>query len=167
MGTLTPGQAFDHDINPVKGWPSTAAVDKSLSLSAGVASNTVFEGACGHIDASDGGFKLGIAAGGRSMALFALQSADDFDANSDVGGTTGGTVSALVAAGSYEIETTEYETGGTYAVNTLLTANANGKVEDTVAPYVAAVVGVCSAALSTNSYGKDVLAFWPVYLPQT
>ena len=34
-----PAQMFDHELNPVKGWPSPYAVDKSLDLDGATSCN--------------------------------------------------------------------------------------------------------------------------------
>ena len=168
MGNLIPGKMFTHTINAVKGWPSTTAVDKSLALDDATDSALVFGGSVGHVDATSGKFVQGV--GDDDMALFVMQNANDFDVNSDVGGTSGGVISALVACGSYELQTTEFDASGTYAPNTLLTAatGANlGKVVNTAAPYAEAVIGVVSQAVSVNSNKVSIVSFWPVYLPKT
>jgi len=101
-----------------------------------------------------------------------------------------GKLNALVATGAYELETTEFDTNQTYAPNDWLRAvtsnsDANaGKLTNQNAsggqgfgspglcvwgdPGVAtwdSIVGVVSRGAYTNANGRQVLAFWPVYMP--
>ena len=97
-----------------------------------------------------------------------------------------GKLVGLVATGAFELETTEFDTAQTYVVNQTLrsvTSNTDanaGKLTNQNASggqgfaspgvnvvYTDSVVGVVSRGAYTNSYGKQVLAFWPVYLPGT
>ena len=163
-GNLTPNQMFTHDLNAVKGWPSTSAVDKSAALDDAEVSSTLFEGMVVHIDAASSKIKRGVAS--RAMPMFLIQNADDFDANSDKGNISGGIVSALVAIGSYELQTTEYS-AGTYAPNVPLKADAaTGKVISTTGGQTGQdIVGICSSGIIPNAYGKNVITFWPCFLP--
>ena len=165
MGTLTPGQMFDHELNAVKGWPSPYAVDKSLALDTGETSSAIKAGMGMYIDPTSKKFKLGIVDG--AVTIFALQNADDFDANSDVGNISGGKSSGLVAFGAYELETTEY-VSGTYNPNTCLTVTAaganKGKLVAGVA-YTDQICGVVSDGERTNEYSVGMLRFWPTWLP--
>lgn len=142
------------------------------------------------------------------MAIFLWPSALDFDVSNAgvpagvaLGGTTTnlpawvpirptGKLVGLVAKGSFELESTEYDTNQTYAVGDLLRAvtsntDANaGKLTNQNAsggqafaspgklvygdPSVAAwdsPVGVVSRGQYTNALGIPVISFWPVYLP--
>ena len=153
-------------------------------------------------------FEMGAST--NKMPLFLWPSANDFDvANPGVpagvalGGTTtnkpgwvpiqpSGVLSALVAKGPDELETTEFDTDQTYAVNDFLRAvthntNANaGKLTNQDAsggvgfataskcvwgdPGVAnweSVVGRVSRGVYVNAHGTRVLAFWPESLPGT
>jgi hypothetical protein len=97
-----------------------------------------------------------------------------------------GKLVGLVAIGAYELESTEFDTAQTYVINQPLRAvtsntDANaGKLTNQsasagqgfgspglIVPYTDTVVGVVSRGAYTNSFGKQVLAFWPVYLPGT
>lgn len=95
-----------------------------------------------------------------------------------------GKLMGLVATGGYELETTEFDTTQTYTINQTLRAvtsntDANaGKLTNQNASggqgfgspgvnvaYTDSIVGVVSRGAYTNSHGKQVLSFWPVYLP--
>ena len=162
-GNLVPGKMYTHDLNAVKGWPSQHAVDKAAKLHASVVTEA-FEGSVGYLDPVDGKFRLGATL--TSMALFLIQNSNDFDANSDLGNITGGNISALVAAGAYELQTSEF-VGGAYTYNSQLTAAVGGdlgKLTIGVSP-TNNIVGVCSQLPKKNAYGISALGFWPVYCP--
>ena len=168
MGTLTPSQMYDHSLNVIKGPSKMHRLDYHAASKSG---ETIYAGAVCAIDAN-GQLIAGVPTGttfNRPMPMFAIQSVNDFDANSDVGNTSGGVMSAVVATGGYEIETTEFVTG-TYNENDLLTAASGasaGKVKRmTISPYGSQnVVGCISTGSSTNADGKSVLRFWSMFLP--
>lgn len=166
-GNLTPKQMFDHTLNVVKGWSLATAVDRVAGLDASEVAE-VLEGSLVHVDATSKKFKRGCAS--RAMPMFLLQNSNDFDANSDKYGSASGNLSAVVAIGGYEIETTEYDLAGTYLINTLLKPAAGGdlgKVTNTATAQSANdVVGVVSGIVAKNAYGKNVLKFYPCFLPQ-
>jgi len=168
MGTLTPAQMFDHTLNVIKGPSLMHRLD---FRAAPAASEAIAAGSVCSINAAGqliAGCTVG-AAMNRPMPMFSIQNVDDFDANSDVGNISGGVMSAIVATGGFEIETTEYDTAGTYNPNDFLTADGvnTGDVKRMVeAPYGGQVgVGVVSEGTSTNADGKSVIRFWTVYLP--
>lgn len=171
MGTLNPSQMFDHNIDVVKGPSLMHRLDFHA---APVADEALNEGSLMSLD-SDGKFIAGCppGAGGSNiipMPIFALQGIDDFDANSDVGNISGGVMSGVVATGGFEIATTEFEIGPTYAPNTLLTSDEAGTkglvTEAAGLPYGAETIcGVVSKTNSVNADGKQMLSFWTVYLP--
>lgn len=185
-------QGFEQALDAVKGWFHLAALDKSAKLNAtDLASSTVVPaGRVAHLN-SDGEFALG--AEGTEMPIFLWNGSDHPDVyNSGVSPTTStthwhaisptGVMSGLVATGAYELQTTEYLTTGTYAINTPLTAedSNNGKLEDTTASGGKLICGICSShvggdnqttqtagPLGTNAHGVSTLTFWPVFLPVT
>ena len=165
-GNLTPAQMFDHELNPVKGWPSPYAVDKVA-----VPANPSAAAPAGSLMYLDSNGKFALGASDTSVAIFAIQGQNDFDANADVGNITGGIQSGLVALGAYELETTEYVTTDAYVPNTQLVAASGddlGKVKANAGnTYAANVVGVVSDGALTNDHNKSVLRFWPCYLPRT
>ena len=154
---------FDHELNPIKGWPSPYALDKSLPVADGEAD--IFAGMAMYVEAASGKFKQGVVDG--AMTVFAFQGQDDFDANSDVGNISGGAMSGLVATGAYELETTEFA-NDTYAPNDPLTGTsaADGELKKGVT-YTDQILGIVSDGQSTNENGKSVLRFWPVFIPPT
>ena len=116
-----PAQMFDHELNPVKGWPSPYAVDKSLDLVGDKACN---RGMVMSIN-SNGKFVVGLYC--AAMPIFALNSSGDFDVRGDDGNLVGGLggvshMSGLVAVSALEVESTEYDAAETYLPNTPLTA---------------------------------------------
>ena len=169
MGTLNPGQIFDHNLDIVKGPSLMHRLDYAA---APVADQVLFEGSVMSLN-SEGKFVAGCPAGtvaNRPMPVFAIQGINDFDANSDIGNMSGGVMSGVVATGGYEIKTTEFVATETYAPNDLLkaaTGNDAGKVQKaTVAPYGAeSMVGVVTKPAALNADLKNMLSFWTVYLP--
>lgn len=167
-GTLNPAQMFDHILNVVKGPSLMHRLDKHAAPATG--QSNIFQGALCSLNNS-GQLVKGCGAGvgaNRPMPMFAIQNIDDFDANSDVGNISGGVMSAVVATGGFEIETTEY-VSASYNCNDLLTSgiSANlGKVTKATAAYGdEPVVGVVSRPVFANADSKNVLTLWTVYLP--
>jgi len=165
-GTLTPAQMFDHELNAVKGWPSPYAVDKRVQADVGVTG--IVPGMCLRIDPTSGLANRGSNNG--DMGLFVWQGQDHFDVNGDVGNIIGGNMNCLVAAGAYELETTEF-VGVGFNPNVPLTvengAGVNqGKLKVTTLGSGLNIVGVVSeAGPLSNDFATSVVRFWPVYLP--
>jgi len=164
-GTNVPGQMYDHELNPVKGWPSPAAVDKSAEIASGVSG--IYAGMVVSLD-SNGKWIRG--ADGAAMPCFAFQNDSDFDVLSDRGNISGGNLMALPAAGAYELESTEY-VGSGFGVNIPLTAentagDDQGKLKVTTLGSADLIVGVCNRGPTANEYNKNMVRFWPVYLPK-
>lgn len=170
----TPRQSFDHKLDAIKGWFDLNSLDFAAKLSANVTFDTVFAGRVVHRN-TDGEFEMGVA--GTQMAIFLRQSSDDPDVANDGGDQWKGTIpngvmSGLVATGGYELESTEFDTTLDYASNDVLKATADNADEDVggvlsndAVVYTDAVCGVVSRGVLTNVHKKQVLAFWPVYLP--
>lgn len=165
-GTFEPAQMFDHELNPLKGWPSPYAVDYSAEYADGVSGAQA--GMVVTLD-SDGKFVRGGVTNG-AMPIFLFQNQSDFDVRSDVGNVSGGKGSGLVAAGAYELQSTEF-IADNYAPNDLLTAhNAadddQGKLEKGTLG-TDDIVGVVSSGQSESEHDANIglLAFWPVYVP--
>lgn len=173
-------QMFDHSLDALKGWPSPHALDFTAKLSSNVTLDPVPAGRCVH--ATSAGFELGVIL--LQMPIFLLQGSDAFDVSNPGGNnwtaiSPTGVLSGLVATGGFELETTEFDTAQTYAVNDHLKAidDNSGATGGTLtnqslgtlyhASTMEARVGVVSRGKRTNAYGKTVLAFWPIYLPGT
>jgi len=164
-GTNVPAQMFDHELNPVKGWPSPYAVDKAAEIASGVSGIKA-----GMVVSLDTAGKWERGASGADMPCFAFQNDTDFDVLSDRGNISGGNLMALVAIGAYELETTEF-VGAGFAPNIPLTPeNASGddqgKVKVTTLGSADLIVGVCNRGPTSNEHGKEMVRFWPVYLPK-
>lgn len=165
-GTNVPRQMYDHELNVKKGWPSPYAVDYSAEYADG--ETGVQAGMVVSLD-SDGKFIRGLSSG--AMAIFALQNQSDFDVQSDLGNISGGVGSGLVAAGAYELQTTEF-VADTYAPNDPLTVESVGDDDGKLKKgtlYTDDIVGIVSAGQSASEHNANIafLAFWPVYLPPT
>ena len=176
-----PRQMFDHTLDAIKGWFQMAALDFTAKISANV-TVSVYAGRCAHIN-SVGEFELGCT--GSMMPIFLLQNGTDNDVSND-GGTTWypigptGTITGLVGSGSYELETTEFDSANTYAPNEYLRCKSSSQSSTdggllTNANTVAAeagsgnptnIVGVVSRGVrKRQSDRNNVLAFWTVYKP--
>lgn len=172
-----PVQMYIHGLNPLKGWPSPSAVDFTGKLHPAVTIDPLFAGRVVHVDSIVGGTPLlKTGAVGTQMPIFLFQGSGDFDV-ANPGGTDwygfapNGISSGLVATGAYEFETTEFDTAQTYAANAPLIAPANdtnsavGGVLTSAGVTVGTtlICGIVSRGVYTNSYGRPVLGFWPVF----
>ena len=165
-----PAQMYDHELNPVKGWPSPYAVDKAahVDLETG---EVVNRGMVMSLNAA-GNFQLGLAC--AAMPIFALNSNGDFDVVGDDGnlvgsGTGVSNMSGLVAVTALEVESTEFDTTEVYLPNQALTAGAPGAADAGVIKpgvfYTDTICGVVSDGAVINEFRKSVLRFWPIFLP--
>lgn len=174
-----------HTLDVLHGYKSdTDAVTWTAAFSSSqlgsVTGNVAYAGRCVHLNSS-GDFEFGVT--NRSMGMWLLQNSNDPDVTND-GGTAStdadawhpirptDKLTAVVAAGAYELETTEFNTSLTYAPNDTLTAVTGTTLSTcgvmtnaSAVPYTNPVCGVASAAKYTNSHGRSALRFWPVYLP--
>lgn len=121
----TPTQMYDHELNPVQGWPSQSALDKTLPMTD--ATDTIYAGMGMHICHAGGTFTKGGQGSNATTTracpiIFALQNSTDFDVAGDDGNTVPSTprLSGLVSTGAYELETTEFVTSSTYYPGALL-----------------------------------------------
>ncbi len=173
-----------HTLNPLKGWPSPYAVDYTAKFNASqlaaISGNVAFRGRVVHLD-SAGTYRFGVA--NRHLALFLFQNSDDPDVANDGGNPASeadawvsiqptGPMMALPAVGAYELQSTEFDTAQTYHYNETLTAltgttlaTAGVLTNQSAVPYTNNVCGVVSRTPFVNSHGRNVLSFWPVYLP--
>jgi len=157
-------QMYEHELNPVKGWPSPYALDKSAAVADG--ETGILEGMAMSLD-SNGELVKGLSAAG-AVAILALQNLTDLDVSSTEGNVAGGNMSGLVCIGPYEIQTTEFKTTDVFAPNDLLTSDLTGGTtpgEIRLATTNETVLGVVSNGVDTNEYSIDVLQFWTYYLP--
>ncbi len=187
-----PVMYFQHALDYLKGWPNPAAVDFVAKKSANVTVAQVYGGRVVHLNNSNE-FELGAV--GTQMPIFCIQGSDSFDvANLSTtanghqwyGIAPAGHMSGLVAVGSYELETTEYDQTATYHPNDLLhsptelqdtaTDNAGagllynhrnwgGGNAGIIVQFVDHVCGVVSRGARVNSMRQNVLSFWPYFLP--
>lgn len=176
-----PRFTFSHGLDPLKGWPSPYAVDFTAKLSANVTISPFYAGRVVHLNAS-GELETGMGTSNNKMPMFTLQNSDDPSVKNDggtpstdtgvwVGISPSGGINCLVAVGAYELESTEYVTGTSYAPGDWLKATfantnaATGGVIDKQATVTSGICGVVSRGARTNAHGVSVLAFWPWYLP--
>jgi hypothetical protein len=218
----SPNQMITNELNPVKGWPSPYAVDKTLAVNIGATSTatqltladakTYFvSGRVATQLSTNGKLVLGVqdhAAGICPMPLFIFPNARDFDVLGDDGNmvgmntqgvnfayTGGGNspftpaplVTGLVAVGSYELETTEWQAADVAnlvpgrlltasaqdATNATTLGNSGRLLSFTATPGVAKVVcGVVSDGLINSEFvnaptnAQKRLRFWPTFVPR-
>jgi len=159
---------YTNQLNALKAWPSQYALDKSLPIADG--ETGIVAGSVIHMDPTEKAFKLGSVAG--AMPMFAWVGQAEYDALG--GGDTnissygnGKGITGLVATGGFELETTEFVSGGTYAPNAPLTpataGNAGKVTEGTF--YTDDICGIVSNGMSENAHGANVVAFWTYFLP--
>jgi hypothetical protein len=172
-------QMHDHTLDAVKGWFHMHALDFTAKVSDNE-TQTVYAGRVAHIN-DDGEYELGVT--GSQMPIFLFQNASDPDV-SNAGGTLWypsspeGNITGLVGTGSYELETTEFDSGQTYHQNDLLKAvntnsTAKGKLTNSGVSTLenagsnpTAVVGVVSRPPRKRQSDRgQVLAFWSIYKP--
>ena len=94
MGTLVPGQNFDHLLIVISGWDGMHDLQYAASFASG---ETFNRGALISLD-SNGEYVAGLSTN-AAMPLWAINATDDFDVNSDVGN-----VSATGIVGAYVME---------------------------------------------------------------
>ena len=179
-------QMYDHKLDPVAGPPPQHRLEYVARVAAGQSYN---RGSVVSAN-SDGALVKGCApgtVGNRPMPMFAIQGTDDLDTYTDQYNFGGAVVgSAFPATGGYEIATTEYVKIGVdnnaiaYAVNDLLTADADGNVVKASADAygkTVPIIGIVSIATNStaqdnaigkrtfSNYGKPLLTFWTTFLP--
>lgn len=186
-------QFIQHALNELKGWPSPTCVDFDAYLAPGVLPTPLYGGRVVHVNPA-GQFTPGATA--RDMPIFLLQGSADFDVANDGGPPSilgwqtiapSGKMSGLVAAGSYELESTEFDQTKTYLPGDILKSPT--MIEATAGPLGVAVAGmlfkdksyatgggalaigvdnICghvSRASGLSEYKVPILAFWPIYMP--
>lgn len=164
-GTIVPAQMFDHMLDPKKGWPSPYAVDKAAPPDTGVTGIQAGTGVS--LNPANGNLVKGFSIAG-AMAMWAFQNQNDFDVNGDVGNIISGNINCLVACGAYELETTEY-TGVSFAPQDPLTLDGTTGHIKAASGGITGTDDVCGVVSEIgpvpNAYGKNVVRFWPVYMP--
>ena len=168
-----PRQMTANTLNALKGWPQMNAVDYHAEIDSSV-TGTVNAGTVVSLNSS-GKFILGVGTD-PVMPMFLFSNSDDPDVANDGGDASTdagvfvpisptGQAMALVAVGAYELVSTAYKDGGTYAPNTALfspkSGAAEGLLDDTGSLYTNMCVGFVSRGVVDNGYGKNALAFWP------
>ncbi|GIV44669.1 MAG: hypothetical protein KatS3mg035_1792 [Bacteroidia bacterium] len=177
-------QMTQYMLNPVKGWPSQTAVDYTAPVDPTI-TYPIYAGRCCYLNNSG---QLRPGAIRHYMGLFVFTSSDDFDVTTVYNNQwfvqiPQGNMLCFVAAGAYELQTTEFvASAGPYNINDPLRALGNsagaadaGKLtkagvvlasqSSNPASDSTAVVGIVSRPVTKNAYGRDVLSFWPVWYP--
>jgi hypothetical protein len=166
MGTLVPGQNFDHLLDVISGYDGMHDLQHKGAPAEGEEWN---RGALISLDAA-GNLVAGLDVD-HAMPMWAINATGDFDVESDVGNISGGVVAAFPATGGYELVTTEFDETAvaSYVPNAPLiedTGTAGDITAGTVPVSVSeSIVGIVSRGVFEEVYGQSVLQFWPVYLP--
>lgn len=181
-----PRQMTAHTLEAPKGWPSPHAVDFTAKISANVTIDPVFAGRVVHVN-SVGEFEMGLPNVSKAahMAIFLWQNSDDPDVDNPGGDPATvkgvwvavaptGKITGLVAAGAYELESTEFDGAQTYLPGDALSAIADngnavtgGRITNSgIVAYEEPLCGVVSRGVFENSHAINALAFWPVWLPR-
>lgn len=195
---------YDHQLHPLKGWTQhyldkVAPVNKTELA-------TLAAWPAGRVGIIRGGYvslatPTNVAHGASApqpMPLYLMQGALDLDVmglsglGSDekliwVNSVPAGYIAGFVATGGYELQTTEFDSQGTYYCNTPLTVKVDddgvgGLLVNTVDQKYGLdwVCGVCSlhcqqhwdntavptTPVGTNATKKQTLTFWSYYLPK-
>lgn len=180
---MRPRQMYAKALDPIKGWKNMGNLSYSAKLSSNVSIDPVFQGRVVHLNAS-GEWEMGCT--GHQMAGFLFGASSD---DPDVEATSSdddrqvfpvGVMTALMATGSWELSSTEFDEDQDYAPNDGLRAVASNSNSTTggrltnasvvwaasATPQLAtAVVGIVSAGVVQNSHKKNALRFWTVFCP--
>lgn len=149
--------------------PMSGRLELTTQLGSG---ETVYPGHVCSLN-SDGQLIRGLSAGSgvnRPMPLFSTGDTElDTDVDGQQGNFAGGYIGAVVATGGFEIQTTQYVSSASYAINDLLTVatgDDKGLVTKASAIYsTQAIVGCVSKKVQANEFSKNVLTFWTMFLP--
>ncbi|GIW59057.1 MAG: hypothetical protein KatS3mg087_0123 [Patescibacteria group bacterium] len=185
-------QPYDHTLEPVHGGQAGPLV-KHRPIEANSLSKA-YAGRVGYLD-NNGNVVVGAPPAKTEMPVYILRGIESPSVYDGLGTQStpaawvpGGATRAilLVATGGFEVQTTEYDTNGTYNVNTYLTVDANGFVTPANLANLYAVgspwiVGVCSvhenaqniddpwanatSPIGKNANRKTVLTYWTYFLP--
>ncbi len=159
----------------------------SLVKTRPIASGSITKAYAGRIVSIDssGNFQVGNGGNTKAMPLMLLggiESPSVYSESADndwVPARTGDTAVAAVMTGGFELQSTEFDDGDTYAPNTYLTADSDGIIKAAAGPNGTWVIGICSVyenqennqpvptqlAKGLNANGKYVVTFWSYFLP--
>ena len=165
-------------LNALKGWPQPYPVDFVAKLDSSVTAR-VPEGSCVSLNSS-GNFILGVGNTNR-MPMFTFHASDAPTVSNPNGGNPAtdkrgfvpvnprGHMLALVAVGPYELVSTNYDTGTSWAPNDFVTSPVSGGSEGKLTKGTLGthtIIGQVSRGVVDNGYGSNALAFWPQVYPK-
>lgn len=175
-------QMYTHGLEPLRGYfdMKGAGLIAIGKMSANVTIDPVYAGRCVHKN-SAGEFEMGAA--GAQMPMFLWQNTDSYDVfrehinatDQSLEGVGGEFMTAFVASGGFELETTEFDTAQTYAINDYLRGQTSNTVAATggvltnqgITLYTNTVCGMVSGPEALNANRVSVLPFYTVFLPGT
>lgn len=177
-------QAFEHTCEPVHGGQAGPLVKQRP-----IAANSITKAYAGRVVTldSNGNFQVGNGGSKWAMPMFLIRGIESPSVYTEGNqwwqpAPSASVGIAAVATGGFELQSTEFNTSGTYAPNTPLTADSDGvltPISGTTGLNTYWVVGICSVyenqenyrpvptmlPVGKNANGKDVLTFWSVFLP--
>jgi len=179
-------QMFTHTLNPVHGGGLGPAV-KTVPLAASTRANA-YAGRVGYLN-DNGELVVGAPSTKKAMPLFIMQGIESPSVYMDVDTSvdkayivTSGRVNCAVATGGWELQTTEFVTGGgnAYPPNTPLTVHTDGKLKvgtigtDWIvgmaslhesAPVNTAPYDSSQRAVGLDANRQSVLNLWTLFIP--
>lgn len=194
MPTRIVSTYLDHSLTPAKGWFQPAALDFQAGFDVAITFDLPSGRCCFLYTAGryPKNCKVRTGVSNTGMPLFVWHGPDSLDViNPGTASGNGrfmwaptgptGIGQFLVAAGGYELETTEFDGTKAYPPNALLTAtaadtnattggrltSAGSAVSGAVKQTVDTVVGVTSRGVFANNDGVNALAFWTWFIPGT
>jgi len=167
-GTLLTTQMYEHTCFARQGF---LALDTPSITAPRATGETLLVGRCWYRN-SAGEFVQGLAK--NAMGYLGIQNSTDKDVQATVGNFQSENSSGYPVCWTFEIETTEFDSTQTFAINNFLTAwdaTSGGVVTADIGlvclgvPYTDTVIGQVSAAVAANENSKSVLRFWTMFLP--
>lgn len=178
-----PYQMQAHTLDCVKGaWPGEHALEyrARISEAAKALIDPIPPGRVGYLN-SDGEFALGLGTA-AVMPLFIWPRSNDPDVENYGGDPAsekftfvsvmphpdGNEALFLVGSGAYELASTEFDSGQSYARNTFLTSGTSTSAAGTLTPGTRGThmcCGMVSRGIVDNGWKRDAICFWafPVF----
>lgn len=186
-------QAFSNSLNVVAGYFGRGMLQKVLKAKSTSIPNAV-AGRAGYVD-TDGTWVHGPCGLKKGPAYFVFRGVNQPDVYSDgsygsnfyerywVSGNAQGNITCIPATGGFELQTTEFNTAGTYTNGDMLKVDSDGKLNVSTATLGSdPIVGFCAPftqypeniwpaanlpPVGNNSHGIAVLNFLTAFYPKT
>lgn len=185
-------QMFEKSLNVVAGYFGRGMLQKVLPVASGSKSYAV-AGRCGYVNAN-GEWVHGAPSAHTGPAYFVFRGVNQPDVMNDgqaadgtywwVSGNNTGWITCIPCTGGFELQTTEFDSAGTYNNGTALTVNSSGQLAPAATINSGTViVGFCApftqypenmrpssisfGPRATNAYRVTVLNFYTWFIPRT